>query len=295
MTLPEDSTRDASGRGLGRLLRVGAPLVGALTGAPIGSSGGLPGGLSGAAGGVMVTESFRAVGGQLESGALSPREQERIGAAVHLAARLVQERLDAGEEVRSDGFFDEVTGGRPISEEVLEGMLRKAAGSYEEKKLPFIAALYANLAFSPEVPAAEAHYALQVADRVTFRQLSLLGLFTVEAHQDDVTAHVGLFHDELSPKLGTEDDAAALKKAEAIEVPTHRRRVENSYLFKSPVNVVLTAYAPERQFVERLLSTDNAAVLKSWVKSPDVGFDSIEYGFQPGGNGRSKRGFLPAV
>jgi hypothetical protein len=32
-----------------------------------------------------------------------------------------------------------------------------------------------------------------------------------------LTAHVGLFHDELSPKLGTPDDAAALKKALAIE------------------------------------------------------------------------------
>ena len=28
----------------------------------------------------------------------------------------------------------------------------------------------------------------------------------------------------------------------------------------------------------------------AWVKAPDVGFYSIEYGYQPGGNGRSKRG-----
>ena len=106
-----------------------------------------------------------------------------------------------------------------------------------------------------------------------------------------LTAHIGLFHDELSRKLGTEDDAAALKKADAIEVPTHMTRVHNSYLFKSPVNVVLTAYKPELQFVERLLlNPGNAAAVKAWVKSPDVGFYSIEYGFQPGGNGRSKRG-----
>jgi type III restriction enzyme len=105
-----------------------------------------------------------------------------------------------------------------------------------------------------------------------------------------LTAHLGLFHDELSPTLGTPDDAAALKKALAIEVPTFMRRVDNSYLFKSPVNVVLTSHAPERQFVERLLHPANAAALKAWVKAPDVGFYTIEYGFQPGGNGRSKRG-----
>lgn len=59
---------------------------------------------------------------------------------------------------------------------------------------------------------------------------------------------------------------------------------------KSPVNLVLTAYTPERLFVDRLLRGENAAVLKAWVKAPDVGFYGIEYGYQTGGNGRSKRG-----
>jgi type III restriction enzyme len=68
------------------------------------------------------------------------------------------------------------------------------------------------------------------------------------------------------------------------------RRVGNSYLLKSPVNVVLTSHTPERLFVERLLETDNAAALRAWIKAPDVGFYPIEYGYQPGGNGRSKRG-----
>lgn len=105
-----------------------------------------------------------------------------------------------------------------------------------------------------------------------------------------LTSHVGLFHDELSPKLGLPDDAAALKKALTIEVPTFMRRVDNSYLLKSPVNVVLASHTPERLFVERLLEADNAAALMAWVKAPDVGFYPIEYGYQPGGNGRSKRG-----
>lgn len=105
-----------------------------------------------------------------------------------------------------------------------------------------------------------------------------------------LTSHVGLFYDELSPKLGSPDDAAALKKARAIEVPTFMRRVDNSFLLKSPVNVVLTSHTPERLFVERLFQPDNAATLAAWVKAPDVGFYPIEYGYQPGGNGRSKRG-----
>jgi hypothetical protein len=47
-----------------------------------------------------------------------------------------------------------------------------------------------------------------------------------------LTSHVGLFHDDLSPKLGTPDDAAGLKKALAIDVATFLRRVDNSFLFK---------------------------------------------------------------
>jgi type III restriction enzyme len=106
-----------------------------------------------------------------------------------------------------------------------------------------------------------------------------------------LTGHVGMFVDDLSAELGTPDDAAALKKAQSIDVAMHLQRVHNSFLFKSPVNVVLTSFTPERQFAERLLhNPENAAVVATWIKSPDVGFYGIEYGYQPGGNGRSKRG-----
>lgn len=108
-----------------------------------------------------------------------------------------------------------------------------------------------------------------------------------------LTSRLGLYYDELSARLGTPDDAAALKKAKDVgaEVMTLMRQVHNSYLFKSPVNVVLTSHKPELEFAERLLfNPDNAATLKAWIKSPDVGFYNIEYGYQPGGNGRSKRG-----
>jgi type III restriction enzyme len=128
----------------------------------------------------------------------------------------------------------------------------------------------------------------QEPDGVTTTTTAEMG--SVRERISGLTSHVGLFHDELSPSLGTPDDAAALKKALAIEVPTFAHRVHNSYLLKSPVNVVLTSYTPERLFVERLLEYENAATLKAWVKSPDVGFYTIEYGYQPGGNGRSKRG-----
>lgn len=121
-------------------------------------------------------------------------------------------------------------------------------------------------------------------------KISTAAMGPVRVRISGLTSHVGLFYDELSPKLGTLDDAAALKKARAIEVPTFLRRINNSFLFKSPVNVVATSHVPELLFVERLLDPGNVAALKAWIKAPDVGFFPIEYGYQPGGNGRSKRG-----
>lgn len=105
-----------------------------------------------------------------------------------------------------------------------------------------------------------------------------------------LTGTAAVFYDEMSAELGTPDDKAALKKAESVEVATHLTKVHNSYLLKSPVSLVVASHTPERFFVNRLLENDNAKVLKAWVKTPDVGFYSIEYGYQPGGNGRSKRG-----
>jgi hypothetical protein len=47
---------------------------------------------------------------------------------------------------------------------------------------------------------------------------------------------------------------------------------------------------PEREFVNQLLLNVNRKAIDAWIKAPDVGFYPIEYGYQPGGNGRSKRG-----
>src|SRR5207253_419790 len=44
-------------------------------------------------------------------------------------------------------------------------------------------------------------------------------------------------YDDLSPDLGTADDEAALSKAQIIDAPMFLRPVENSFDFKSPVNV----------------------------------------------------------
>lgn len=100
----------------------------------------------------------------------------------------------------------------------------------------------------------------------------------------------GMFWDEESRALGTDEDAAALDKAIEMSGPKRLFEVENTFVFKSPVNIVLTDHEPEWRFADQLLRAKNSKALRAWVKSPDTGFYEIEYAFQEGGTGRAKRG-----
>jgi hypothetical protein len=104
-----------------------------------------------------------------------------------------------------------------------------------------------------------------------------------------LTDQVMVFYDEESDGLGEEEDAVALEKALALD-NVNAQEVVNSFDFKSPVNLVLTSHAPERRFVQRLVHPRNSGLFESWIKAPDVGFYTIEFAYQPGGTGRSKRG-----
>lgn len=61
-----------------------------------------------------------------------------------------------------------------------------------------------------------------------------------------------------------------------------RQRVENAFNFKTPVNIVFASYKPERDFIKRLVSEENATCIDAWVKSPDIGFYSISYSWRKG-------------
>jgi len=91
-----------------------------------------------------------------------------------------------------------------------------------------------------------------------------------------------VFFDEDSLKLGVNEDIKVLE--DLIEDETLPRmaikEVENKFLFKTSLNVVIAHSTPERKFIERLIS--NADFVDSWIKSRDTGFYSIEYSWRKG-------------
>ena len=122
------------------------------------------------------TMAVKAIGRDLSSRLLSPREQVRVGGVFTLAASEIVERSRNGESVRGDGFFDAGVDGRSDAEEVWESALLKSQREPEEKKLPYMAHLLANLAFDAEIGAAMAHQMTKAADSMTYRQLCILQL-----------------------------------------------------------------------------------------------------------------------
>jgi type III restriction enzyme len=62
----------------------------------------------------------------------------------------------------------------------------------------------------------------------------------------------------------------------------------NSFLFRTPIDLVFTKYEPERKFIERLCKKDNIQNVDAWIKSRDSGFYSIEYSITSTGGKHSK-------
>jgi hypothetical protein len=163
---------DEESHALQRLREVGADLAGALTGGAITL---VAGPFAGAAAGVGVRHALRVVGEEVEERVLAPRQHQRIGAVWLLAHKEISQRLESGEIPRDDGFFrpDE----RDDASELLEGVLLAAGDAYEERKLPYLARLYASVSFRPDIDAALANFLLRVAERLTYREIQLLALF----------------------------------------------------------------------------------------------------------------------
>jgi type III restriction enzyme len=96
-----------------------------------------------------------------------------------------------------------------------------------------------------------------------------------------------IFYDDYSLRNGKEDDGKLL--SEIIETfedgQLHSAsliKVGNTFNFKTPLNIVFAAYKPERDFIKRLVREESAKKIDAWIKSPDVGFYSVEYSWQKG-------------
>jgi type III restriction enzyme len=93
-----------------------------------------------------------------------------------------------------------------------------------------------------------------------------------------------IFWDDYSMKEGEAVDKKLLQEIEKDESLPRSAfiKVENRYNFKTPLNIILASFRPEREFIKGLVIEKNAQMLNSWLKSPDTGFYGIEYSWRKG-------------
>ena len=116
---------------------------------------------------------------EMDNRQMGPREQARVGAVCALGASRIVERINSGEKLREDGFFEEGETNRSHGEEAWEGLLSKCQREASERKLPYMGHLFASLAFHESIELDLAHQLISEAERLSYRQLCILGVCTV--------------------------------------------------------------------------------------------------------------------
>jgi hypothetical protein len=156
--------------------QLGAQGAGAATGAAIGMAGGPLGVVGGAIAGVVVERALLALGEHL-----SQREQLRTRRTLEIITADAENRVRHGESRREDDFFTSNGNLRPPAEDLLEGILRQAAASYDERMVPFFARIFGNVAFDPGISPDDVHYVIRAAASLTYRQFVALAVFANSA------------------------------------------------------------------------------------------------------------------
>jgi hypothetical protein len=147
-----------------------------ITGSTAGVAAGLllagpTGALGAAAAGSVITAGLREVTRRV----LSRREEARGAGRWRVPRRRGSARRAAGrrQRLRDDGFFVR-SNGRADSDEVVEGVLLAAQRSYEERRVPYMVYLMANVCFEKQVDGHLANWAINTAQDLTWAQFVLL-------------------------------------------------------------------------------------------------------------------------
>jgi hypothetical protein len=161
--------------GIKNLVEEGSKITGPAIGAGIGFLlGGPIGAAIGGGSGYLLQKGMIEIGNDIADRGLSKREKMRIGGVAMYAADKIKKRMDNGEMLRDDGFFERPQVGhaacieipiieRPPDEEVIEGVLLAVQREHEEKKLFFIGNLLGNIFFDSNIDKAQINLMIRIS------------------------------------------------------------------------------------------------------------------------------------
>ena len=180
-------------------------VIGTLAGAGIGAAvAGPPGVIGGALAGKTIEKLFEVIGNEIREKCLS--KNERIGEVCLLAQKKIQDNLEKGHLLRDDSFYEGTDVDRSSAEEILEGTIFAAQRENEEKKLLYLANLYANINFDKIISRSMANQLIKIASDITYRQVIIMAI--IGKYQLGIVSE---------PKLRT-TDFAGLKGYENVSI-----------------------------------------------------------------------------
>lgn len=163
-----------------KFINTGAELIGASIGSAIGTVGGMQGAVIGASIGVVISKGLSDFAGRM----LSHKERDRVNTVVDLVKIGIQTRIENGDQLRADGFFECNETNRTKAEELFEGILIKCKNEYEEKKLKYISKIFEKVAFDRSIEPEHANQVLNIAEQLSYRQLTILAFVEQNTRQE---------------------------------------------------------------------------------------------------------------
>lgn len=99
------------------------------------------------------------------------------------------------------------------------------------------------------------------------------------------------YTDNYKNEMPNEEQKLIIDKFITDSTFSRRAQEVNHNSFKTPLNTVIATADPEYQFLKKyLIKDENAIKIKSWIKSRDIGFYSIEYSYKL--NSHTKVGYF---
>lgn len=172
---------------LTRMITSGVGALGIAAGAALGTAvAGPPGAVAGAAAGALLQDGMKAVAGDVAARFTAQTEQDRMGSLYVLAQNQIVQRLNGGEQPRSESFFRprerrKAKKLRSEADELLEGTFLAARKAFEERKVAILANFYTNVVFRNDLDSGHANYILSLMESLTYRQLT--GIFIIGSGQ----------------------------------------------------------------------------------------------------------------
>ncbi|WP_162339908.1 hypothetical protein [Cyclobacterium salsum] len=154
-------------------LKKGAEITGGIVGGAVGLIGGPIGSIAGGGLGVLSAQLIQ----EIIKRSLSNRQQIRIAATSTFIFDGIKTRLDNGETIRNDNFFERSIYDRSNAEELFEGTLLRCANQFQEKKIIHISKIFEETVFTDTISPETANQLLELANSLTYRKLSLISFY----------------------------------------------------------------------------------------------------------------------